>query len=189
MRRVFLCYTEIVSLSRSIIIFDGSNFYHKLKEINLPRVSSFDFNRFSKFISDRTVLTSKFYCVGKISASQNDAKARTMMAKQQSLVTRLIKQEFTIQYGYLLKTDSKFHEKGVDVQIATDILKGAYKNLYKTVFLVSSDSDLIPAIAEAEETGKTVVYVGFKHKPSFALLRACKKHFLLTEQELLKFVK
>lgn len=109
------------------------------------------------------------------------------MAQQQSFVTSLQKQNFTIQYGYLLKTNNKFHEKGVDVQIAVDLLKGAYKNLYDLAYLVSSDSDLLPAITEAQSAGKTVMYVGFKHQISYALLRNCKKNILLSKKDLLPF--
>jgi len=46
----------------------------------------------------------------------------------------------------MLKTDEIYHEKGVDVLMAVDLLTGAYENLYDTTILVSSDTDLIPAI-------------------------------------------
>ena len=89
--------------------------------------------------------------------------------------------------GYLLKSDSKFHEKGVDVQMAVDILRGAYRNEYDQVFIISSDSDLIPAIEEAQAFGKEVVYVGFKHQPSYALLKTCKRSILLDKIDLKDF--
>lgn len=110
-----------------------------------------------------------------------------MMAAQQTFVTQLIKAGFTIQYGYLLKSASKFHEKGVDVQMAVDILRGAYKNEYDQVFIISSDSDLIPAIEEAQTSGKEVVYVGFKHQPSYALLKTCKRSILLDKTDIKEF--
>lgn len=173
---------------KSIIIIDGSNFYYKLKELKLPHLSSFNYNLFVSEITKSTNLQTKYYCIGKIRAKQADRKARKMMAAQQSFVTNLQKQGFIIQFGYLLKSDDKFHEKGVDVQIATNLLKGAFKNLYDIAYLVSSDSDLIPAIVEAQSVKKTIVYVGFKHKPSFALLRTCKRSLFLTKQQLLKFI-
>ncbi len=177
-----------VKRPKSIFIIDGSNFYYKLKELKIPHLSSFDYNLFVSKITRFTNLQAKYYCIGKIRAKQEDKKARKMMATQQSLVTNLQKHGFIIQFGYLLKSDDKYHEKGVDVQIATNLLKGAFKNLYDTAYLVSSDSDLIPAIVEAQSVNKTIVYVGFKHKPSFALLRTCKKSLLLTKQQFLKFI-
>jgi uncharacterized protein (TIGR00288 family) len=174
---------------KSIIIFDGSNFYHKLKELKLTKTSSFNYLKFSHFISKNTQLTQLYYCVGKIRAKQNDKKARKMMAKQQAFVTGLQKQGFVIQFGYLLQSNNKFHEKGVDVQMAVNLLKGAFKNQYDLAFLVSSDSDLIPAINEIKQLGKKVCYIGFEHQPSFALLKSCSQSRLLTKKELLPFLK
>lgn len=188
MRRVF-CYTDFVRKQKSIVIIDGSNFYHKLKELRLSNLSTFDYSQFASKISENTQLSQKYFCIGKIKAKQENVKARKMMAKQQSLVTRLQKDGFIIQFGFLLQSAGKYHEKGVDVQISVDILKGIYKHTYKTAYLVSSDSDLVPAIVEAQSFGKTVVYVGFRHKPSLALLRDCKKSILLKEEDLSPFIK
>ena len=174
---------------KSIIIIDSSNFYHKLKELKIPHKSLFDYSGFVDSIAENTKVISKYYCIGKIRAKQNDKKARKMMAKQQTLVTKLQKQGFIIQFGYLLKSDNRFHEKGVDIQMAVNLLKGAFKNQFKTAFLISSDSDLIPAIVETKAIGKKVVYVGFEHQPSFALLKNCSKSDLLTKKELLPFVR
>ena len=174
--------------SKSIIIFDGSNFYHKLRELRIPHKSGFDYSSFSKFLTRKSLVTSRYFCIGKIQAKQRNKKAREMMAKQQSLVTRLQKQGFTIQFGYLLKTKGAYHEKGVDIQIATNLLMDAFRNKFTTAYLVSSDSDLIPAISASQSLSKRIVYVGFKHKPSRALVRATKKQILLTRDDLLPFI-
>ena len=81
-----------------------------------------------------------------------------------------------------------FHEKGVDVNIAVDMLVAAYENLCDRLYLVSSDTDLIPAIAKAQEKGKTVVYVAFSHQVSKALVAACKETQTLTKEMLLPFL-
>lgn len=173
---------------RAIIVFDGSNFYHKLKSLQLKKTSTFDYDSFCYFITKPFKIIDKYYCVGKIQAKQHDAKAREMMAHQQALVTKLKKSGFQIKYGYLLKSDDYFHEKGTDVEIAVNIMRGAYKNEYDVAYLISSDSDLIPAITEAQRMGKKVVYVGFMHKPSFALLKTCSESKLLTKEELQQFL-
>lgn len=179
----------VINKPKSIVIIDGSNFYHKLKELKIPHRFSFDYSKFVKYLAGDTKIQMKYYCVGKIRAEQKALKARQMMAKQHSLVTRLQKEKFVIQFGYLLKYEKHYHEKGVDIQIATNILKGAFRNLYDKVYLVSSDSDLIPAIKEAKSVGKEIIYVGFEHKPSFALLKTCTESHLLTRNELIKFIK
>jgi len=174
---------------RSIVIIDGSNFYYKLKELKIPNKFFFNYSKFIDFVAENTKVACKYYCIGKIRAKQKDEKARKMMAKQQSLVTRIQKEGFIIQFGYLLKSNKQFHEKGVDIQIAVNLLKGAYKNKYDSAYLVSSDSDLIPAIKEVKSLGKKVIYVGFEHQPSFALLKNCSKSHLLSKKDLSPFTK
>lgn len=74
---------------RAFIIIDGNNFYHRLKELNLTNLLSFDYEKFTQFLVGRRELVSKNYYIG------------------------------------------------------------AYENLYDSVILVTSDTDLIPALAKA----------------------------------------
>jgi len=173
---------------RSIVIIDGSNLYHKLKSLKLTSLHQFDYSGLSKHIARESKLMQSYFCVGKIHAKQQDPKARIMMAKQQSLVTELQKQGFAIQFGYLLKYNDHFHEKGTDIQMAVDLLRDAYEDQYDIVYLLSSDSDLIPAITEVQSLGKTVCYIGFHHQPSYALLKTCKQSRLLEKSDLEPFL-
>ncbi len=174
---------------RSVFIFDGSNFYFKLKTLGVPHKSSFDYLSFSRWLSGRHKLVDMFYAVGEFKAKPSDPKpVRLTMAKQQELLTRLEKDGFMVQLGYLLKSAGRHHEKGVDVQLAVDIMKGAYLDTYDIVYLVSSDTDLLPAIWEAQAVQKTVCYVGFRHQVSYALINQCKQNKLLTKDDLLPFI-
>lgn len=173
---------------RSTIIFDASNFYFKLKSLKIEHKSHFDYLKFSEWISRDTKLTKKFYAVGKIEARENDLHGMEMMSAQQELISKLRKQGFMTQYGYLLKTGGVYHEKGVDVQLAVDIMKGAYLDTYDICYLVSSDTDLLPAIAEAKSRGKKIVYVGFRHQVSYALNNQCDESRLLTKSDILQFI-
>jgi len=91
--------------------------------------------------------------------------------------------------GYLLKNDGIYHEKGVDVHIAVDMLVAAYENICDRVILVSSDTDLSPAIEKTRAKGKIVEYVGFSHKASVAMVRFCTESRLLSKDDLLLFTK
>jgi len=51
-----------------------------------------------------------------------------------------------------------------------------------------SDTDLIPAIAKAQEKGTTVIYVAFSHQVSKALVSACKETQTLTKETLVPFL-
>ncbi|MFH1392152.1 MAG: NYN domain-containing protein [bacterium] len=110
------------------------------------------------------------------------------MANQQKLLSNLQKQGFKIELGHMLKTD-KYHEKGVDVLIAVDMLIGAYEDLYDRLILVTSDTDLIPAIAKVRAKNKQVEYIGFSHKPSYGLITHSDIRRLLTKEGLEPFIK
>ncbi len=70
-----------------------------------------------------------------------------------------------------------------------DMLVTAYENLANRIILVSSDTDLAPAIKKAREKGKIVEYVGFSHKASVGMVSFCSESRLLTKEDLLPFIK
>jgi len=171
---------------RVFIIIDGNNFYHRLKELKLTDLLSFDYEKFAQFLFGRRILASKNYYIGAIREERNNPKSKELMIGQQKLIGKLQKGNWVIKFGHMLKTD-EYHEKGVDVQIAVDILIGAYENLYDTAILVSSDTDLIPALAKARSMKKKIEYIGFSHKPSYGLITHSDIRRLLTKDDLQQF--
>ena len=75
------------------------------------------------------------------------------------------------------------------MQIAVDMLVASYENICDRIILISSDTDLAPAIKKAREKGKIVEYVGFSHKPSVAMVSFCSESRLLKKEDLLPFIK
>lgn len=150
--------------NRCIILIDGSNFYFKLKDLGLRNLLGFSFSSFTKYLTPGLSIVQATYYVGAIRSGRS-AKSKTMHADQQKLLAHLRSSDFTYYLGYLLKSDDTFKEKGVDVKLATDLLLGACQEAYDQAFVVSSDSDLVPAIEGAQKLGKIVTYVGFKHQP------------------------
>jgi len=168
-------------------LIDGSNFYFKLKDLDFHNLLSFDFSSFAKDLADRNnrVVQANYY-IGKV-RTDGGKRTREMQANQQKLFALLKKHKFKYTLGFLLKSDGKFREKGVDVNIAVDILVAAYENLCDKIILVSSDTDLVPAIKKARQKGKEVEYVGFSHQPSLALIANCTSSRLLTKGDLSKY--
>ena len=62
-----------------------------------------------------------------------------------------------------------------------------HKNSYDKAILISSDTDLIPAVRMVQDLGKNIEYIGFAHKPSFALLKECEQKRLITKDDLISF--
>lgn len=173
---------------KCIILIDGSNFYFKLKDLKLHDLLNFNFSKLANFLARSNNLIITTYYVGAI--KQDGTKhADTMLANQQKLLSMLKKHNIKYSLGYLMKSDGKFHEKGVDVQIAVDMLVAAYEDQCDRIILVSSDTDLSPAIKKAQSKGKVVEYIGFSHKPSVAMVRFCKESRILSKEDILPFSK
>ncbi|OGG26776.1 hypothetical protein A2960_01220 [Candidatus Gottesmanbacteria bacterium RIFCSPLOWO2_01_FULL_39_12b] len=173
---------------RSIILVDGSNFYFKLKDLDLHHLLTFDFFSFAKLIAGKHQITQCTYYVGAI-RTDGTTHVQRMFTAQRKLLAYLKKHKFTYSLGYLLKTNNRYHEKGVDVNIAVDMLVATYEDLCDRIILVSSDTDLLPAIKKAKEKGKTVQYIGFSHQPSLAMIANCTESRLLGKEDLLPFIK
>lgn len=175
-------------MKKILIQFDGSNFYNKVKTL-LPKahLTSFDYYGFAKFIS-KVSPKDIIYYVGEIRKRPDDKKSEILYASQQSLFSKLRRQRINIKLGYLLFSQGKFHEKGVDVQIAVDMVKGAIKNEFDVCYLISSDTDLLPAIKTAREENKKIIYVGFEKAVSRALMKNCSSSLILKKADLLPFI-
>lgn len=169
-----------------IVLIDGSNFYFKLKDLKLQNLLDFDFSGFAESLSKDNTLVKAVYYIGKIRTDGSE-RTKKLHNDQQRLFAHLRKNKFYYSLGYLLKSDGKFHEKGVDVNIAVDILVASYENLCDHIILVSSDTDLLPAIKKAKEKGKTIEYIGFSHMPSVAMVANCSASRLLTKDDVLPF--
>jgi len=182
-----------MNITEKVAIFiDGSNLYYKLKDkkISLENTAKFNFLEFAKWLARDRKIVFRSYYIGVVRAKSDDAKAQKMRRRQQQLFSHLMskKQGFEIKRGFMMKNDDGiYHEKGVDVHLATDLLVGAYENLWDTAILVSSDTDLIPAIEKVKKLGKNVEYIGFAHKPSLGLQRYANISRLLIKDEIKVF--
>ena len=172
-----------------LVQFDGSNFYNKVKRIDRQiHLTLFDYIGFAKSLS-KVKPDKAIYYVGEIRQYDGDKKSETLYASQQKLFSHLRNQNIEIKLGYLLMSDGKYHEKGVDVQIAVDIVRGAIKNEYDICYLISSDTDLLPAIQTAKDEGKKIIYVGFENFMSRALSKNCSSCLIIKKDQILKFAK
>lgn len=176
-------------MERVEIFIDGANFHHLvLKKIEVAEIQ-FDFSGFAAFLANGrpfTEMGKRFY-IGAVRAMEGDEKSKQDMATQIQFLTALRNEDWTTKTSKLrrrkrrIKIDDRItgytallekgvifievlemHEKGIDVKIATDLIVGAIDNQYDTAIVVSSDSDLHPALDWVRKRcGKKVEYVGF----------------------------
>ncbi len=175
---------------RIAIYIDGSNFYHYLKdkEISAPRGQKFDFLRFTDALIDSRMCISRRYYTGIFRNVDNTTKSEMLVLGQQKFLSRLENDGFIIKRGKILYDGGKTREKGTDVKIATDLLIGAVDDLYDTAILVSSDTDLIPALKYVRYKKKKVEYVGFSHAPSLGIQKHADISRLLLPSDVHKFI-
>lgn len=172
------------------VFIDGSNFYHYLKKIGYPKGSSFNFKDFAAFLtnSERKCVSKKYY-TGILKIVKQDPKSIKLYKGQQRFLDKLVKSDgFDLVPGRIMYDQGRIREKGTDVKIAVDLIMGAFKNRYDTAIVVSSDTDLIPAVEEVRKRGKKIEYIGFSHAPSFGMIKNADDSKLLSQKELKEFI-
>jgi len=178
---------------RVAVFIDGSNFYFKLKTLVPKKMDMINYrcaDLLKSMLYDDEQISYIGYYVGVVRADgkhKKDVKAQAMRQAQQRLFASLGKQHIEVVRGYLMERDGKFFEKGVDVRLAVDIATKALEKQYDTAFVVSSDTDLIPAILKAQAYNKHVIHIGFEHQPVFSLLRYSSGSRMITHREAEKF--
>jgi uncharacterized LabA/DUF88 family protein len=175
---------------RVAVYIDGSNFYGYLKdkEISFPKGSKFDFKKFVDFlVGDKRELISKRYYTGVFRNLDGSEKSKSLVAGQQKFFTNIEKDGFIIKRGRIMPLGNLYKEKGTDVKISVDLIVGAVDDLYDAAILVSSDTDLIPAIRYIKYKKKKFEYVGFAHSPSLGMQKYANLSRLLLPDDIEKF--
>jgi uncharacterized LabA/DUF88 family protein len=170
---------------KTVILIDGENFVHKLVKVLVENKLITGRSQLEKYdvmallelvLQDYDVKNAQvnYYAarVHQVSKPKALLKKTTAMVRWNSywvpqLANRGIKY---IKAGNLQVRDSKvcahcgrkslvLQEKGVDVRLAVDMISEASNNT--KIVLLSSDSDIAPAIVAARKKGAEITYLGF----------------------------
>lgn len=174
---------------RVAIYIDGSNFYNRLRDAGISKGIRFDLSALSTFLLRGRQLVSKRYYVGIVRNHDHTEKSQRLVMEQQKFLSGLETERFVVNRGRIVY-DHKIREKGVDVKLAVDLVIGAADDLYDVAVVVSSDTDLIPAIQYVRRyKNKQVEYVGFAAKPSLGMARESSLSVLLLPEDLQRFIR
>ena len=138
-----------------MIFIDGSNMYHSLKAYF--KRTDIDLGCFSDKILDKRRLVRMYYynaVVGKVEEPErfkDQDKFFKSVAAIPYTELRLGRLVYTNQWP-----NSPPFEKGVDVQLATDMITHAFKNNYDVAILVAGDNDFVGALQAVKDNGKHV---------------------------------
>ncbi len=178
---------------RVAVFIDGSNFYNGasrlLKSGALRFPILFNYGLLAQWLAGERRVVSKNYYVGIVRRDPGNLNANVdrMVRNQQRLFAWLesVDQGYSVVRGHIMKhPDKTYHEKGVDVRLAVDLVEGAFEDRYDVAILISSDTDLIPALQRVRKYKKTVEYIGFADRPSYGLQRYANITRLLTKEEI-----
>lgn len=171
------------------VYIDGNNFYNYLKdkEINFPKGTKFDYSKFVDFLVGKREYVSKRYYVGVVRNVDGSKKSQKLVRGQQKFLANIENEGFVIKRGKVIYDKGKTREKGTDVKIAVDLVIGAVDDIYETAILVSSDTDLIPAVKYIKYKKKRLEYVGFSHAPSLGMQKHADFSVLLRPDDIEKF--
>ncbi len=163
-------------MKKVMVFIDGSNYYNSLKKsFHLTKV---DIKKFVDFLVEDNNLVNIYY----YSAPLNQIKFPEKYKKQQKYFAKLQNvKRLKLTLGRLEPRDGTMVEKGVDVNLAVDMVSCAYNNKFDVAILVSNDADFVPAVLEVQALAKKVCNVIFPKTKSYHLTKICDESIYIKD--------
>lgn len=190
-------------MSKTILYIDGENLKHYIKTVlkksgvteQKLNLENFNYSAlFSQVLKGFTITDKRYYSAKIRFHSDNPEQSKKLILKQRIQKNNLEKSGITVVMGGNVrpqtvqingKQKTIFHEKGVDVQIAVDLVANSCDHKIKTAILCSSDSDLQPAVKESRARGVEIIYLGFENSPNKGLSYTTNRTILIRNSEVL----
>ena len=165
------------SQPRVAIFIDGSNLYHSLEE-NCKRYD-LDFTAFTaKLCSGRPMYRTYYYNI--LGVQDRNPQA---YQDQQKFFSALYNTPYLeVRLGTSKMRGDVAVEKGVDIMVATDLLRLAWDNLYDVGVLVSGDGDFAYAVQAVKDLGKHVEVAAFPANLSWELAQVADDRQFFTPE-------
>jgi uncharacterized LabA/DUF88 family protein len=197
---------------KTVVYIDGQNFLYKAANVLIDAgkitakqdLHTFSFRTLIENLLDEEGVEIRFYGT-KLKRLKSPpeseliaSKSAMMVDSQRQLRNSLNKQDIIfIESGKLKLRDGDlckncgaqekhFQEKGVDVRIAVDMLLDAHNGEDQKFVLISSDTDLLPAIQNVIIKGKEVIYVGFSDKLTKAIVTNATETQIIRDAEIIE---
>ena len=169
---------------RVMIFIDGSNMYHSLK--NYFRRTDLDIGRFSNRLLNKRRLVRVYYYNAKVGLKEEPERYKD----QQKFFDGIAAVPYTeLRLGRLVYNNwpgSPPYEKGVDIQLATDMITHSFKNNYDVAILVAGDNDYVGALQSVKDNGKNVEVALFGKERTSLQLRKVADEVVTIDRGLLR---
>lgn len=162
---------------RVAIFIDGSNLYHALRN-NFGR-ADLNFTEFARKLSEPRRLFRVYY----YNVLQDAVQRPEGYREQQDFLDALRKTPYLeVRLGGMKRQQGLPVEKGLDIMLATDLLRYAWNGLYDVAVLVSGDGDFAYALQAVKDMGKHVELAYFDGSVSKDLLEVADYRHLLNRE-------
>lgn len=169
---------------RVMIFIDGSNLYHSLK--GHFRKTDIDIGKFCQKLLQKRRLIRVYYYNAAVGRREEPERYR----RQQAFFASISAIPYCeIRLGRLVYNNwpnSPPYEKGVDIQLTTDLLTHSFKNNYDVAILVAGDSDYVGAIQAVKDNGKNVEVALFGKEQTSRPLREVTDRVITIDRRLLR---
>lgn len=187
---------------RRIVLIDGENLTYALRKYDSRSggsgsrdfLSLFDYRGMLEEIFEDTPIDEIIWYGAKIKVSKENRKhfadkVDNYVKIQSRMVNHLGRQNIRFEkVGYLRdrtvdiggETVFKLVEKGVDVGIAVKIMELSAQDSECEIILVSSDTDLLPAIDSAKKNGTKFIFLGYDYMPIHSIQKRAEYSRMVT---------
>lgn len=139
---------------RVMVFIDGSNLYHSLKKFF--QRADIDMGKFAEKLLDKRRLIRTYYYNAVVGRREEPERFKDQQAFFNSVAAVPYMELRLGRLVYVNWPNSPPYEKGVDVQLATDLLTHSFKNNYDVAVLVAGDNDYVGALQAVKDNGKHV---------------------------------
>lgn len=169
---------------RIMVFIDGSNMYHSLKAFF--NRTDIDLGKFCTKLVGKRRLIRIYYYNARVSRKEEPER----YVHQRQFFDSVAAIPYTeVRLGRLVYVNwptSPPFEKGVDVQLATDMLTHSFKNNYDTAVLVAGDNDFVSALQAVKDNGKHIEVALFGKEETSRELRFVADKVLPIDPKLLQ---
>jgi len=169
---------------RVMIFIDGSNLYHSLK--TFFHRADIDLGKFCDKLLEKRRLIRIYYYNARVGRKEEPERYKD----QQSFFNSISATPYTeLRLGRLVYVNwpsAPPYEKGVDIQLATDMITHGFKNNFDVAILVAGDNDYVGALQAVKDNGRNVEVALFGKERTSVQLREVSDRVIPINGRLMK---
>ena len=169
---------------RVMIFIDGSNMYHSLR--HFFKRTGLDIGKFCQKILGKRRLVRIYYYNAQVGQKEEPERFQ----EQKKFLDGVAAIPYMeLRLGRLVYNNwpnTPPYEKGVDVQLATDMITHSFRGNYDTAVLVAGDNDFVGALQALKDNGKNVEVALFGKERTSMYLRNVADRVVTIDGRLLK---